>query len=73
MGPNLDRLLNSYWERHRIVPNMGKFLGKEFRTRRGLMQGDPKSTTIFNFVVDAVVWEVLDVVCVPQEAQHGLG
>ena len=28
---------------------------------------------IFNIVVDAVVQAVLDVVCGPQEAQHGLG
>ena len=27
---------------------------------------------IFNIVVDVMVREVLDVVCVPQEAQHGL-
>ena len=28
---------------------------------------------IFNIVVDAVVWAVLDVVFGPQEARHGLG
>ena len=73
MGPNLTRLLKSYWERHRIAPNTGKFLGKEFRTGGGLTQVDPESPIIFNIVVDAVVRAVLDVVCGTQEDQHGLG
>ena len=29
--------------------------------------------TIFNIVVDAVVWFVLLEVCGPQESQHGMG
>ena len=37
------------------------------------MQGDPASFMIFNIVVDAVVRAVLDMVCRPQEAHHGLG
>ena len=37
------------------------------------MQGDADSPIIFNIVVDAVVRVVIDVVCGPQEAQHGLG
>ena len=73
MGLNLDRLLKSYWERQRIVPNMGKFLGKEFWIGGGVTQGDPASPTIFNIVVDAVVRVVLDVVYGPQEDQHSLG
>ena len=28
---------------------------------------------IFKIVVDAVVWEVLDVVCSPQDAHHSMG
>ena len=27
---------------------------------------------IFTIVVDAVVWEVMEVVCSPQEAYHGM-
>ena len=73
MGKNLAGIINSYWGRHRIATNTGKFLGKEFRTRRGLTQVDFASPVIFNIVVDAVVRAVFDVVCVPQEAQHGLG
>ena len=73
MGLNLARLFKSYWDHHRIFANMGKFLRKDFRTGRKVTQGEPESPMIFNIVVNAVVWAVLDVVCGPQEAQHGLG
>ena len=73
MGPNLAHLLNSYWDRQRIVPKTGKFLGKDFWTSRGVTQGDPASPIVFNIVVDAVVRAVIDMVCGPQEVQHGLG
>ena len=72
MGPNLARILTSYWDRQRIVLRTGKFLGQEFRTGRGLRQRYPTSPMIFNIVVDAVVRVVLNVVCGTQEAQNGL-
>ena len=73
MRPNLTRLLKPYWERQRIAPKDSKFLGKEFRMGRGLTKGESASPMIFNIVVDAVLRAVLNVVCGPQEAQHGLG
>ena len=72
MGLNLACLLKSYWDHQRIFTNMGKFLRKDFRTGRGVTQGEPASLMIFNIVVDSVVWAVLDVVCGPQEDQCGL-
>ena len=62
MGPNLVQLLESYWDRQRIVPNTGKFLGKEFRAGRVSIQGDPVYPITFNIVVDVLVWAVIDVV-----------
>ena len=73
LGPNLTRLLNGYWKWQWIVPKAGKGLGSEFGTGRGLTQGKPTTPMIFNIVVDVVVWAVLNVVCSPQEAQHGMG
>ena len=73
LGLNMARLLTKYWDQHRIVTKLGKFLGKEFWTGRGLMQTDPVSPMIFNIVMDAVVRALFDVVCGPQEAQNGLG
>ena len=62
MGPNLVQLLKSYWDRQMIVPNTGKFLGKEFRAGRVLMQGNPVYPITFNIVVDGLVRAVIDVV-----------
>ena len=73
MIPNMACLLKSYWERQRIVPKTGKFLGKEFRTGKELTQGDPAYPMIFSIVVDVVVQAVLGVVSGPHEAQRGLG
>ena len=60
LGPNLDRLLEKYWQRKRIVPKVGKYLRTYFGTGRGLTQGDLASPMILNVVVDAVVWAVLE-------------
>ena len=38
-----------------------------------MTQGDPASPIIFNLVVDMVLQAVLEEVCSPQEAQHGMG
>ena len=37
-----------------------------------MTQGNTASPIIFNIVVDAVVRAVLEEVCSPQEAQHGM-
>ena len=50
MGTNISQILKYYWYRQRIVPRTGKFLGKKFRTGRGLTQGDSASPIIFNIV-----------------------
>ena len=73
MGPNMDRLLKSYLDLQRIVPNTGKFLGKQFWMGRVVIQGDTVSTMIFKILVDVVVRAVIDVVCGLQDSQHALG
>ena len=65
LGLNLACLLKSYRKRHRIVPQVSKCLWTALETRRGVTQGYPTSPMIFNIVVDAVVWVVLDVFCSP--------
>ena len=72
LGLNLAWLLNNYWKRQRIVSKASKWLGTSFRTGRVVTQGYPSSPMILNIVVDVVVWVILDVVCSPQEAQHGM-
>ena len=38
-----------------------------------MTQGDPLSPMIFNIIMDAMVREVLQEVCGPQESQYGFG
>ena len=56
VGPNARRLLKTYWEHLIMMARAGGYYGKAFKGERGVTQGDPLSPTIFNVVVDAVVW-----------------
>ena len=55
VGPSARRLLTTYWCRLTKVTRAGGYYGKVFKGKRGVTQGDPLSSTIFNVVVDAVV------------------
>ena len=68
MGPNMSRLLTHYWERQRIVPRAWKFMGEALGTKRGVTQGDHASPMTFNIMVGAVVSEVLEEFCGPQDS-----
>lgn len=59
LGPNLIRLLRTFWDNLQVVPRQGGFHGSPIRSERGVTQGDPLSPTIFNVVVDAVVRDLL--------------
>ena len=73
LGKNLCRILKNYWKRQRIVTKAGNYLGTLFGTGRLVTQGDPILPMIFKIVVDVMERAVLDVVCIPQEAQRGMG
>ena len=72
LGPNFQRLIQRFWDEQAVVPNVGRFYGRPFRTERRVTQGDPILPKVFNIVVGAVVREVRLEVCGNQEAQHGL-
>ena len=55
VGPNVRRLLNTYWCRLTMVARSGGYYSTAFKGERGVTQGDPLSPTIFNVMVDAVV------------------
>ena len=50
-------LLLQYWERLRILARAGGYYGAPFHGERGVTQGNPLLPTIFNVVVDAVVFQ----------------
>ena len=56
VSPNARRLLTTYWRRQTMVARATGCYGTAFRGERGVTQGNPLSPTIFNVVVDAVVW-----------------
>ena len=56
-----------------MVARDGGCYGRPFKRYWGVTQWGPVSPTIFNTVVDTVVWAMLQEVCGPQEAQHALG
>ena len=43
-----------------MAARAGGYYGTAFKGERGVAQGDPLSPTLFNVVVDAVVWNWLE-------------
>ena len=73
MGQNMAHLIAHHWDNLIPPPKNKMSLGTPFGTGRGVRQGDPASPMIFNTLVGAVVRDMLEVVCSPYEARHGMG
>ena len=73
LGPNLWRLLQSFWDDQLVVPKAGRYYRRPFRKEIGVTQGGGVSNTVSNVMVEIVVRVVLMDVCRPQEVQHGMG
>ena len=56
VGPNARRLLKTYWRRLTMMSRAGGYYCTPFKGKRGVKQVDRLSPTIFNVVVDTVVW-----------------
>ena len=67
-GPSTQELLEAAED----FPKSGKCLGKAFEIGRGITQDKPTSPIVSNIILDGLVRSVLDVVCSPQHAQHGM-
>ena len=52
IGPQARKLLKTYWHRLTMIAQAGGYYGTSFMGKRGVMQGDPLSPTIFNVVLD---------------------
>ena len=73
LGKNPQRPLERFWEGHTVATRAGGYNGFPFNTYLGVNQWGPVSHTIFNIVVDGVVWDMLMQVCGSQEYHRGLG
>ena len=73
LNVDLQRLIKRYWDGWRVVPRSRRYYGQKIQTGKRVTQRDLVSPTIFNIVVDTVVWETLREVCRPQEALHRMG
>ena len=61
-----------HWGKQQFVPKVGIFSGKAFGTGLGVVQGNTKSSMVFNIMVDAGDIDVSEKVCIPYDVQHGL-
>ncbi len=59
VGPKLLRLQTKFWEQAQMVCQAGGSFGKPFSAYRGVTQGGPLSSLMFNVCVDAVIREWL--------------
>jgi hypothetical protein len=59
VGPNMVRLIDNFWRVATMVCRVSGNYGGSFSAGRGVTQGGPLSTKLFNILVDAVVRECL--------------
>ena len=59
-GPRARRLLRKYWVKLTMVARAGGYYRTGFKGARGVTKGDPLTPTIFNVVVDAVVFQCVN-------------
>ena len=71
--PRALQLLWTYWGRIAIVYRARGYYGHPFKGYRGVTQGDPLYSTIFNLVVDAVICHWVMVVSVTESGVEGIG
>jgi len=55
VGPNVIRIIATFWERHMVMPHQQAFFGKPFPAERGLATGDIPAPVIYNIVMDAIL------------------
>jgi exonuclease III len=55
IGPNVIRLLQTFWNNLQVVARQSGYHSSPFRVSRGVTQGDIISPMIFNIVVDAII------------------
>ena len=67
LGSRMLQILWKYWDLLHMLENSGGYFYPPFKGYRGVNQGNHLSPTIFNVVMDAVIWHWVMVVA-PTEA-----
>ncbi len=73
VGPNLLRLQKNFWDNAKMVCCAGGNYGLPFEAHRGVTQGRPLSSLMFNVCVDCVIREWLRQVLGEDVTQDGAG
>jgi hypothetical protein len=73
VGPKMLALQKHFWGTAKLVCRVGGNYGEAFRAERGVTQGGPLSSLMFNVCVDAVVREWLHQTLGEEAAHNGLG
>ena len=73
IGQNDKRLLTTYWRRLTMVSRAEGYYGTSFGGEKGVTQGNPLYPTIFNVVVDMVVWHWVNGIVEVAEAKGETG
>ena len=71
VGPWTLRILQTYWNWLKMVAKAGGYFSPQ--GYRGLTQGEPLSSTVFNMAVDAVIRHWVMVVAPTEAGAEGLG
>ena len=70
VGPKTTRLIDNFWQLAEMACRAGGHYGRRFRAYRGVTQGGPLSSRLFNLMVDAVVRQWLKQM-IGEEAARG--
>jgi hypothetical protein len=73
VGPKMLHLQKHFWDTAKLVCRAGGNYGEPFSTKRGVTQGGPLSSLMFNVCVDAVVREWLCQTLDEDAARDGTG
>ncbi len=71
--PKMLRLQKHFWDTAKLVCHTGGNYGEPFNAARGVTQGGPLSSLMFNVCVDAVVREWLCQMLDKDIARNGIG
>ncbi len=73
VGPKMLRLQKHFWDTAKLVCHAGGKYGEPFNAKRGITQGGPLSSLMFNVCVDAIVREWLCQTLDKDIARDGIG